>query len=79
MLCKDADAIGIIYRGKGNKNIISFKSGEDNVVLGARAPHLSNAEFVFSEQAEDGTLTVNWDKIFIKSDKTDEANVGRTA
>jgi len=63
LLCKNADAIGIIYRGKNNQNIISFKSGEDHVVVGARAPHLSNEEFVFSEKI--GTqLKVNWDKIY---------------
>lgn len=56
--------IGYIYRSKENENTISFKT-QENQIIGARAEHLRNQEFVISELQEDGTLKTNWDKIFI--------------
>lgn len=58
----DADAIGYLYRN-GNQNIISFKT-KDEVVCGSRSKHLKNAEFVLSEDTNDGLIT-HWDKIYI--------------
>lgn len=65
LICKDADAIGIIYRGKEKgTNYVTFKSSENDIVTGARSPHLSNAEFVISEQDDNGNLKTYWEKIF---------------
>lgn len=58
-----SDAIGYLYR-KGNKNILSFKT-TDEVACGARPDHLKNAEIEISETAEDGSIKIYWDKIFI--------------
>lgn len=59
----NADAIGYIYR-KGNQNILSFKTN-DEIACGARPEHLRNQEIVISEIKEDGTMSTNWDKVFI--------------
>lgn len=59
----NSDSIGYLYR-KGKKNIISFKTS-DEVACGARPAHLSNKEIVLSEMQEDGTITVNWQEIYI--------------
>lgn len=59
----NADAIGYLYR-KGNKNILSFKTADD-IACGARPEHLRNAEIVVSEVNEDGSVTINWNQIFI--------------
>jgi hypothetical protein len=58
----DSDAIGIMYR-EANKNIISFNT-KDEVICGARFPHLKNAEFPISEMVDNNLIT-HWDKIYI--------------
>ena len=58
-----ADAIGYIYRNK-NKTMLNFKGGED-YILGARAPHLKEQEFVIAESEDPKTVNVFWDKIFL--------------
>lgn len=66
MLAKDCDAIGCLMRNKDNlsQNILSFKTNPNDIVSGARSPHLANKEFVISEM-KDGKLNTDWDKIFI--------------
>ena len=59
-----ADAIGYCYRNK-NKTMLNFKGGDD-FILGARAPHLREQEFVIAESDEDHNITVFWDKIFLQ-------------
>lgn len=59
----NSDAIGYLYR-KGNKNIISFKTS-DEISCGARPEHLRNQEIEISIMSDDGSLTTNWNKIFI--------------
>lgn len=58
-----ADAIGYLYR-KGKQNILSFKTTDD-IACGARCAHLRDQEFVVSELKEDGTISVDWSKIYI--------------
>ena len=58
-----SDSIGYLYR-KGNKNVLSFITS-DEVLCGSRPMHLSNKEIILSERAEDGTLTLHWDRIYI--------------
>jgi len=59
----DVDAIGLLYRGKNNQNILTFKTTED-VICGARPEHLRNQEIIISEE-NDGKFIHRWDKIFI--------------
>ena len=63
MLSADVDAIGLMYRGDNNQNILTFKTTDD-VICGARPDHLKNAEIVLTEY-KDGKLTTNWEKIYI--------------
>lgn len=58
-----ADAIGYIYRNK-NKTMLNFKGGED-FILGARAPHLKEQEFVIAESEDPKTINVFWNKVFL--------------
>jgi hypothetical protein len=53
-----------MYR-KENKTILSFKTSEE-VTCGARPEHLRNEEIVISEMIE-GTLTIDWSKVFINN------------
>ncbi len=63
MLSSDVDAIGMMYRS-GKQNIITFK-GSDDIICGARPAHLKNKEIIISELQDDGSIVVNWDKIYI--------------
>lgn len=66
LLAADVDAIGTMYRKKGqNINILSFKSSRDDLVTGARPEHLQNKEIEISELKDDGTFVSHWDKIFV--------------
>lgn len=66
LVCADMDAIGYMYRHKdGDKNILSFKSSEQDLATGSRSKHLRNEEFVISELRDD-TLVTYWDNIFIQ-------------
>lgn len=68
MLSADVDAIGILYRTEGSKNILSFVTSEE-VVCGSRCSHLRNKEIVISELINSGEeneeLITHWDKIYI--------------
>jgi hypothetical protein len=65
MIAGKMDAIGYMYRdATGTKNILSFKTSEDDIVTGARNAHLANKEFVISEM-KDGKLVTYWNEIFI--------------
>lgn len=63
IVCANMDAIGYLYRKEDSKNWLSFKSSED-VISGARPPHLSNKEFLISEKSEKGLKTY-WEQIFV--------------
>lgn len=68
IVCADADAIGFMYRDKdGITNIISFKSGEDDLVTGARTPHLRGKDIPVTKlvDPEKDEFESYWDKIFI--------------
>jgi hypothetical protein len=62
MVSADVDAIGLLYRGEDNKNILSFKTTDD-VICGARPVHLKDQEIVISELI-DGKFITHWDKVF---------------
>lgn len=69
LVCRKADAVGVMYRGKvAGENWITFKKREEDPILGAWAPHISNQEFVISK-LEDDVLTPYWDKIFLELKK----------
>lgn len=60
-----ADAIGLLYRSKKEKNtnILSFYGGDSNPSVGCRLPYLANQEFTLST-FEDGVIKTNWETIF---------------
>lgn len=61
----DCDAIGYVHRKGKNKNFINFQSS-DQVVVGARPPHLTNRNIEISEKdPETGELKTYWDRIFV--------------
>jgi hypothetical protein len=62
MVSADVDAIGLLYRGEDNKNILSFKTTDD-VICGARPTHLKDQEIVISELV-DGKFITHWDKVY---------------
>jgi hypothetical protein len=62
MVSADVDAIGLLYRGEDNKNILSFKTTDD-VICGARPVHLKDQEIIISELI-DGKFITHWDKIY---------------
>lgn len=68
LLVSDMCATGFLRREKStNKNILSFKTSESDLLTGARIPHLAGKEFLLSEVSEDGTLVTYWDNIFLKN------------
>lgn len=62
ILGADVDAIGLLYRGKNNQNMLTFKTTNE-VICGARPEHLKDQEFVISELI-DNKLVTYWDKVF---------------
>lgn len=61
--CAEMDAIGLLKR-KGNQTILSFKVSSDDLLAGARPPHLKDQEIVVCEQVDD-KFVYHWDKIFL--------------
>lgn len=64
IITSQSDAIGFMYRGKNNENILSFVTNDD-VICGARPAHLRNKEIVISKLLDDDTLETYWDRVFI--------------
>lgn len=64
MTSADVDCIGLLYRSSNNQCILSFKTTDD-VICGARPPHLKNQEIIISEITPEGEFKTFWDKIFI--------------
>ena len=65
--CKDADAIGYMYRDDddSSKARITFIHKEE-LLCGSRCKHLRGQDFVLTESDEDGEIVdSHWDKIFI--------------
>jgi len=66
ILAAHVDALGLLYRGETNTNMLSFKH-ENELLAGTRSTHLSNNEFVISElNPETKELTTHWDKIYLE-------------
>lgn len=62
MVSADVDAIGLLYRGENNQNILSFKTTDD-VICGARPQHLKDQEIVISELIDKKFVT-HWDLVY---------------
>ena len=67
IICGMADAVGYVYR-KENETHISFKGGNGDTIMEARAKHIAGKDIVIAIGNEDGSLTTYWDKIY-KEDK----------
>lgn len=65
IICGEADAIGYVSR-QGNKTIISFKGGDNNI-RGSRPAHLREKEFTVATSDEEGNITVDMSKIFLNN------------
>lgn len=66
ILASDVDAMATMYRKpKSNINVLNFKTTQQDLVSGARSPHLENREIEISELKEDGTFISYWDRIFV--------------
>lgn len=63
IVCGLADAVGYVYR-KENETHISFKGGDGDSVLEARAKHIAGRDIVIATGNEDGSLTTYWDKVY---------------
>lgn len=63
IICGLADAVGYVYR-KENETHISFKGGNGDSVLEARAKHIAGRDIVIATGNEDGSLTTYWDKVY---------------
>lgn len=65
IICGMADAVGYVYR-KGNETHISFKGGEGETIMEARARHIAGKDVVIATGNEDGSITTYWDRIYKK-------------
>lgn len=65
IICGMADAVGYVYR-KGNETHISFKGGEGETIMEARARHIAGKDVVIATGNEDGSITTHWDRIYKK-------------
>lgn len=63
ILCAHVDAIGYLYREE-NETIINFQPSQ-NLISGARSNHLKNKKITVAVGQEDGTVAVDWSKIFL--------------
>lgn len=63
IICGMADAVGYVYR-KGNETHISFKGGEGETIMEARARHIAGQDVVIATGNEDGSITTYWDRIY---------------
>lgn len=68
MIAGKVDANAMMYRHpeKTNVNMLSFITTPNDLMSGARPPHLSGKEFLISEKnSQTGELITHWDKIFL--------------
>ena len=63
IICGLSDAVGFVYR-KGNETHISFKGGEGETIMEARAKHIAGKDIVIATGNEDGSITTYWDRIY---------------
>jgi len=63
IICGLADAVGYVYR-KGNETHISFKGGEGETIMEARAKHIAGKDIIIATGNEDGSITTYWDRIY---------------
>ena len=63
IICGMADAVGYVYR-KGNETHISFKGGEGETIMEARARHIAGKDIVIATGNEDGSIVTYWDRIY---------------
>ena len=63
IVCGMADAVGYVYR-KDNETHISFKGGQGETIMEARARHIAGKDIIIATGNEDGSITTYWDKIY---------------
>lgn len=63
IICGEADAIGYVYRKRGETKV-SFKGG-DKTIVEARPPHLRGQTITLAESDEDNNISVYWDRIYL--------------
>lgn len=63
IICGMADAVGYVYR-KGNETHISFKGGEGETIMEARARHIAGKDIVIATGNEDGSITTYWNRVY---------------
>lgn len=63
IICADVDAIAYLER-RGPDAFFRFATSDD-VICGARPPHLRNREIKISHLEDDGSITTYWDEIFL--------------
>lgn len=63
IICGLADAVGYVYR-KSNETHISFKGGEGDTIMEARARHIAGKDIVIATGNEDGSITTYWNRIY---------------
>lgn len=71
IICGEADAIGYVSR-QGNKTIVSFKGGDNNI-RGSRPLHLREKAFVVAESDDDGNLKIDMSELFPKQDNKEDS------
>jgi hypothetical protein len=71
IFARRADSVGFLFR-EDNKLMITFESSDETSVKN-RCPHLSDKTLVLSEKHPDGSVTANWDQIYIAKPPMPEA------
>lgn len=71
IICGEADAIGYVSR-QGNKTIVSFKGGDNNI-RGSRPLHLREKAFVVAESDDNGNLKIDMSELFPKQDNKEDS------
>lgn len=63
IICGMADAVGYVYR-KGNETHLSFKGGEGETIMEARAKHIAGKDIIIATGNEDGSITTYWNRVY---------------
>jgi hypothetical protein len=71
ILARRADTVGFLFR-EDNKVMVTFE-GSDETSVKNRCDHLSDKTLVLSERRPDGTITANWDQIYLEKPAMPEA------
>ena len=64
LACSKVDAIAYCYR-EDNKTMLNFEAS-DELICGARSPHLKGKKIVIAESDDNDVITTYWDKVYVK-------------